>query len=174
MIGLGIALALAGALLAQTAFVRMAAPAGAPVDLVLVVVVLAALARGPLAGLWAGTGVGLLEDMLSGGVVGISGFARSSTGALVGTAGSRFVIGTAWQRFVVIVLASVFHAVCLLGVHALVGAAPAVTAAFVLRRAAADGLIGVAALVLARASSSAVKRSRRRRAPFASRRWSMS
>lgn len=174
MIGFGIALAVVGALLAQTAFMRMAASAGAPVDLVLVVVVLAALARGPLAGLWAGAGAGLLEDMLSGGVVGINGFARSSTGALVGTVGSRFVIGTVWQRFVVIVLASVFHAVCLLSVHALVGAAPAVTAAFVLRRAAADGMIGVAALVLASAASSAVKRSRRRRAPFAGRRWSTS
>ena len=174
MIGLGIALALAGALFLQTALVRLAAALGAPIDLVLVVVVLTALARGPLAGLWAGAGVGLLEDMLSGGVVGISGLARSSTGALAGMVGSWFVIGTTWQHFIVIVLASVFHIVCLLGVHALLGAAPAVTAAFVLSRAAVDGTIGVAALVLVRMAPDAVKRSRRRRTPFEGRRWSMS
>lgn len=174
MIGLGIALALAGALFLQTALVRLAAALGAPVDFVLVVVVLAALARGPLAGLWAGAGVGLLEDMLSGGVVGISGLARSSTGALAGMVGSWFVIGTTWQHFIVIVLASVFHTVCLLGVHALMGTAPAVTAAFILNRAAVAGTIGVAVLVLVRGAPDIVKRSRRRRAPFAGRRWSTS
>ncbi len=172
MTTIGIALALAAALLAQTAIVRMVASDGLPTDLVLIVVVLAALSRGRLAGLWTGTAGGLLQDMLSGGIIGISGLAKSITGVLVGIAGSRFIIETIWQHLVVIAAASTFHTVSVLGVYALVGAAPAATATFVLSRAAAEGVLGVSALTLARAVPVGVQHARRRRA--ARRHWAAS
>ncbi|MDE2906838.1 MAG: rod shape-determining protein MreD [Acidobacteriota bacterium] len=176
MTTIGIALALAAALLAQTAIVRMVASDGPPTDLVLIVVVLAALSRGRLAGLWTGTAGGLLQDMLSGGIIGISGLAKSVTGVLVGMAGSRFIIETIWQHLVVIAAASTFHTVSVLGVYALVGAAPAATATFVLSRAAAEGVLGISALTLARAVPVAVQRARQRlsRRRAARRPWAVS
>ncbi len=176
MTTIGIALALAAALLAQTAIVRMVASDGPPTDLVLIVVVLAALSRGRLAGLWTGTAGGLLQDMLSGGIIGISGLAKSITGVLVGMAGSRFIIETLWQHLVVIAAASTFHTVSVLGVYALVGAAPAATATFVLSRAAAEGVLGISALTLARVVPVAVQRGRQRlsRRRAARRHWAVS
>ena len=172
MTTIGIVLALAAALLAQTAIVRMVASEGLPTDLVLLVVIFAALSRGRLAGLWTGTAGGLLQDMLSGGIIGISGLAKSITGVLVGIAGSRFIIATIGQHLVVIVLASTFHTVSVLGVYALVGAVPAATATFVLSRAAAEGVLGISALTLTRAVPVAVQRLSRRRA--ARRPWAVS
>jgi rod shape-determining protein MreD len=160
----GIVLALTAALLVQTAVVRMVASEELPTDLVLIVVIFAALSRGRVAGLWTGTVGGLLQDMLSGGIIGISGLAKSITGVLVGMAGSRFIIDTVWQHLVMIVLASAFHTVSVLGVYALVGAAPAATATFVLSRAAAEGVLGITALALARTAPVAVQHLRRRRA----------
>ena len=171
MTPIGIALALAAALLVQTAIVRMVASEALPTDLVLLVVIFAALSRGRAAGLWTGTAGGLLQDMLSGGIIGISGLAKCITGVLVGMAGSRFIIETLWQHLVLIVLASAFHTVSVLGVFALVGAAPAATAAFVSSRAAAEGVVGIAALALARVVPAAVQRLRLRRAR---RRWVLS
>ena len=159
----GIAAALLAALLVQTAIVRMVASEGLPADLVLIVVIFAALSRGRIAGLWAGTAGGLLQDMLSGGLIGISGLAKSITGVLIGMAGSRFVIETIWQHLAVIVLASAFHTVSVLGGYALAGAAPAATATFVLSRAAADGALGIGALALARGMPVGVQRMRQRR-----------
>ena len=159
----GIALALAAALLAQTAIVRMVASEGLPTDLVLLVVIFAALSRGRVAGLWTGTAGGLLQDVLSGGIIGISGLAKSTTGVLIGMARAHFVIETVWQHLAVIMLASTFHTVSVLGVYALVGAAPAATAAFVLSRAAADGALGISVLALARGMPVGVQRMRRRR-----------
>ncbi len=175
MTAIGIALALAAALLAQTAIVRMVASEGLPTDLVLIVVIFAALSRGRLAGLCTGTAGGLLQDMLSGGLIGISGLAKSITGVLVGMAGSRFIIETIWQHLVLIVLASAFHTVSVLGVYALVGGAPAATATFVLIRAAAEGVLGITALALARAMPAAVQRLRQRlrRRQAARRPWVM-
>ncbi len=172
MTPIGIALALAAALLVQTAIVRLVASEGLPTDLVLLVVIFAALSRGRRTGLWTGTAGGLLQDMLSGGLIGISGLAKSITGVLVATAGSRFIIQTIWQHLVLIVLASGFHTVAVLGVHALVGTAPAATAAFVLSRALAEAALGITALAVARVVPAAVRRLRRRRT--AQRRWVLS
>lgn len=174
MTPIGIALALAAALLVQTAIVRMVASEDLPTDFVLLVVIFAALSRGPVAGLWTGTAGGLLQDTLSGGLIGISGLAKCVTGVLAGMAGSRFIIETIGQHLVLIVLASAFHAVSLLGVYAFVGAAPAATPVFVLSRAAAEGVLGVVALALARVVPAAVQRVRLRRRRIASRRWVLS
>ena len=77
----------------------MIASGQAPVDLVLVVVVYTALSRGPAAGVWTGTAAGLLQDVLSGGIVGVSGLAKCLTGAVVGLSGTRFFVGNSVSRF---------------------------------------------------------------------------
>ena len=71
-----IAFALFVALLVQTTLVGVVAQQ-TPVDLVLIVVVFAALAGGPVVGLWTGTFGGLVQDILSGGVIGASGLAKT-------------------------------------------------------------------------------------------------
>ena len=103
---------LALALLVQTTLVPLVAGGGAPVDLVLVVVVFAALNRGPVAGLWTGTVAGLLQDALSGGIIGVSGLTKTIIGVVVGVVGSRFLLGTVWHRLAVLVGASFVHAFC--------------------------------------------------------------
>ncbi len=80
-VGLGLALAL------QTTLASMVAGAGAPVDLVLVVVVAVAVASGPIAGLWTGTVGGLVQDALSGGVIGVAGSPRRSWDTSSGSSG---------------------------------------------------------------------------------------
>ena len=116
-----IVLALAVALLVQTVMIRVVADGTAPIDLVLVVVVFTALFRGRVVGLWTGTVSGILQDVLSGGIVVISGLTKSVTGFLVGIVGSELVVSTIWHRVVVLFAASVFHTLFFLGVHSLLG-----------------------------------------------------
>ena len=167
-----IGLSLAIALLAQTALVRVLAGGNAPVDLVLVVVVLAALSRGRVVGLWTGTVGGLLQDALSGGIIGVSGLAKTIIGVQVGIAGSQFIIGTVWHRLFILVAASVVHAFCFLGVYVLVGtASPVATFSSVLIQAAVNGVVGIAAAGLVRAMPGALHRARQSRTPLSRRDW---
>ena len=112
---------LALALLVQTTLVPIVAGGGAPVDLALIVVVFAALNRGPVAGLWTGTLAGLLQDALSGGIIGVSGLTKTMIGVLVGVVGSHFLLGTVWHRLAVLVGASLVHGFCYLGIYTLIG-----------------------------------------------------
>ena len=115
-----IALALGAALLAQTALLRIVAGVPAPVDLALIVVVYTALARGPVAAIWTGSVAGLLQDVLSGGIIGPSGLAKCLVGALVAQGSTRLVVAALWSRFIVYVAASLLHAGCFFGVYMLI------------------------------------------------------
>ena len=169
-----IMLALTAALVAQTALVRVLAGDQAPVDLVLVVVVFAALSRGPVVGLWTGTFAGLLQDVLSGGIIGVSGLAKSIAGVLVGITGSHFIIATVWHRLAVLVAATVLHTFCFLGVYVLVGTAtPPATVTYVLTQAVTNGVVGIAAAALVRGGPGALRRVRQGRSPLGRRHWIM-
>lgn len=169
-----IGLMLTIAVLAQTTFVRAIGGTGAPVDLVLVVVVFAALSRGPVVGLWTGTLGGLVQDALSGGIIGVSGLAKSVVGVLVGVAASQFIIGTVWHRLLILLVASVGHAFCFLGVYALVGsAAPFSTLSLVLLQAVVNAVVGVGAEVVVHLIPGARQRVRQGRTPFGRRHWLM-
>jgi len=87
------------------------------VDLVLVVVVYAALAGGPVAGLLVGTFAGLAQDTLSTGVVGVGGLAKTVVGFLAGVVGTQFIVAQAPPRFVVFFVASLLHAAIFMGLH---------------------------------------------------------
>lgn len=160
---------LAVALLVQTT------GGGAPIDLVLIVVVLAALQRGPIVGLWTGTFAGLLQDGLSGGIIGVSGLTKTITGFIAGVVGSRFILGTIWHRLAVLMAASFMHAFCYLGVYTLIGSeGPAVPISVVAVQATVNGVVGVVAPLVIGAAPGMTDRFRRGRNPLSRRRWIMS
>jgi len=114
-----VVLATAAAIAVQTTVDRWLA-AGA-VDLVLVVVVYHALASGRVTGLLAGTFAGLVQDVLSGGVLGMAGLSKTVVGYLAGIVGTQFIVAHSASRFVVFFLATVLNAVIFMGLYELLG-----------------------------------------------------
>ncbi len=90
------------------------------VDLVLVVVVYAALQFGPAVGLLTGALAGMAQDTLSGGIIGVGGLSKTIVGFLVGVIGSQFIVAHALPRFVVLLASAAIHAVCFLGLYAVI------------------------------------------------------
>jgi rod shape-determining protein MreD len=114
-----VVLATAVAIAIQTTVDRWLA-AGA-VDLVLVVVVYNALASGRVTGLLAGSFAGLVQDVLSGGVLGMAGLSKTVVGYLAGIVGTQFIVAHSASRFVVFFLATVLNAVIFMGLYELLG-----------------------------------------------------
>ena len=167
-----IALALGAALLAQTAFLRILGADAVPMDLALIVVVYTALARGPAAAIWTGAAAGLLQDVLSGALVGPSGLAKCLVGALVGLTNSRLVVNAVWSHFIVLATASLLHAACFAGVYALIDTgAPGASVPFFVGQAAVNGLVFVCGAGLVRAAPAAYRRLRSFSTPLVRRRW---
>lgn len=112
-------LATAAAIAVQTTVDRWLA-AGA-VDLVLVVVVYNALASERVTGLLTGSFAGLVQDVLSGGVLGMAGLSKTVVGYLAGIVGTQFIVTHSASRFVVFFLATVLNAVIFMGLYELLG-----------------------------------------------------
>jgi rod shape-determining protein MreD len=91
------------------------------VDLVLVVVVYTALTSGRIAGLLTGSFAGLVQDVLSGGVIGMAGLSKTIVGYLAGIVGTQFIVAHSASRFVVFLLATVLNAVVFMGLYELLG-----------------------------------------------------
>jgi len=162
------------AVLAQTTLIPLVVGGGTSVDLVLVVVVLAALNRGLVSGLWIGTVAGLLQDALSGGIMGVNGLTKTIIGVLVGFAGSRFMLGTVWHRLVILIGASFVHALCYLGIYALIEqGGPARSFDIVAIQMAVNALVGVGVPLVAGAVLAIFDWFRRGRNPLRRRRWMM-
>jgi len=118
---LGTLAALALAVVAQSVsggFEWRGAPA---VDLVLVVVVYVALSSGPVAGLFAGTLGGLVQDALSTGILGMGGLAKTVVGFLAGRFGTQFIVTATLPRVVTFAAATAAHAVLFMGAYSLLG-----------------------------------------------------
>ncbi len=159
-----VALALGVALALQTTLASMVGGASASVDLVLVVVVAVAVASGPIAGLWAGTVGGLLQDALSGGVIGVGGLAKTLVGYLVGQFGARFMVARLWHQASVFFFASLVHAGCVIGVYRLLSdEGPLRSYGAVLTEAAANAAAGVAVAVALQVGPGVFERRRLRR-----------
>jgi rod shape-determining protein MreD len=155
----GTALALA----LQTTAARFLAGGVVVVDLVLVVVIYAALAAGPVTGLLAGTFAGLVQDTLSSGsgVIGIGGLAKTVVGFITGIVGTQFIIAQVPSRFVAFFLATVVHAAIFIGVSVLLGLRDfGRPYAAVFEQALGNALVGVAAFQLAEFLPGAVERRR--------------
>ena len=159
----GLAIATVVALVAQTTLARFVSGTFV-VDLVLVVVVYAALLAGPVTGLLTGTFAGLLQDALSIGVIGIGGLAKTIVGFLAGVIGTQFIVSQAPSRFVVFFAATVLHAVIFMGLYQLLGlrdfGAPY---GKVLEQAFANAVVGTVAFQAAELLPGAVERRRMNR-----------
>lgn len=158
-----IAFALAAALTVQTTLVQMVAGTGAPVDLVLMVVIVVAIADGPRAGLWTGTVGGLLQDALSGGVIGMGGLAKSLVGYLGGQFAAQFMVTRLWHTAMVFVGGSVLHAALFIGGYSLLfDDRVLVTGRELLAQAAANTVVGLMVAVGLQAIPDEVERQRLR------------
>lgn len=105
------AVALAGAVLVETALSYLVASPGRYLDPFLLVVVYCALVRGETHGMLAGAAAGWVQDVAFGGpVLGLSALAKLLVGFATGLAGGRFLIATAAARALVVLLAAVADA----------------------------------------------------------------
>ncbi len=89
-------------------------------DLVLVGVVYAALQQGAVAGMLAGTIGGLLQDSLSGGILGVGGLSKTLTGFATGAVGTRFVVSKPYARAIIVAVASVVNRGMTIGLDAMI------------------------------------------------------
>ena len=116
----GVFLAIILALAVQTTVAPFLLTGKGHIDLVLVVVIYAALQFGPATGLLTGALAGMAEDALSGGVIGVGGLAKTIVGFLAGAIGSQFNVENAVPRFVVLLMGTAVHAVIVLGLYAVI------------------------------------------------------
>jgi rod shape-determining protein MreD len=157
----GVVVATALAIALQSTLAQFVIRGTVAVDLVLVVVVYAALVAGPVTGLLGGTFAGLVQDTLSTGVIGIGGMAKTVVGFLAGIIGTQFIVAQSLPRFVVFFGATILHAVISIGLYELLNLAEFGTPyAAVAGQATANALIGVVAFNLADLLPGAVERRR--------------
>lgn len=90
-------------------------------DLPLIVVIYYAIAKGPTGALMAGTGAGLLQDALSGTLMGAGALSRASVGYLVGVLGLRFALAPFMSRILVLAAATVLCRFIEVGILAVMG-----------------------------------------------------
>ena len=103
--------ALAGAVLVETALSHLVSSPGRYLDPFLLVVVYCALRFGETHGMLAGAAAGWLQDVMFGGrVLGLSALAKLLVGFTVGLAAGRFLIATTAARALVVLLAAVADA----------------------------------------------------------------
>jgi len=106
------ALAIAGAVLVETALGYLVASPGRYLDPFLLVVVYCALVGGETHGMLAGMAAGWAQDALFGGpVLGLSALSKLLVGFSVGAGTGRFLISGAGARGLVVLLATVADAV---------------------------------------------------------------
>jgi rod shape-determining protein MreD len=149
------------ALALQTTLTRFIVRGTVAVDLVLVVVVYAALTTGPVTGLLTGTFAGLVQDALSSGVIGIGGLAKTVVGFLAGIIGTQFIVAQPLPRFVVFFAATALHAVLFIGLYELLDLRTFGTPyGAVLGQALGNAIVGVVAFQVAELLPGAMERRR--------------
>ncbi len=159
-----VGLALALALVLQTTVVPGLAGAGVPVDLVLVAVVLVAISSGSVGGLWVGTVGGLLQDALSGGVIGVGGLAKTLVGYAVGAFAVQFNVSRSWHQALVVLFASLVHAGCFVGLYSLLSDDGTITSyGGGVTQAVANAVVGGGVAMVLGAAPAALTRRRLRR-----------
>jgi len=158
----GILLAIALALAAQTTIARYITSGTVTVDLVLVVVVYVALTSGSVAGLLTGTVAGLIQDsLLSTGLIGIGGLAKSIVGFVSGIVGTQFIVSQPLPRFLVFFVATIAHQAITIGLSVVLGQQSFGTPyAAVAGEALVNSVVGVAAFQLSELLPGAVERRR--------------
>ena len=155
----GIVLATAVALAVQTTLARFVIRGTEAVNLVLVVVVYAALSGGSVTGLLTGTFAGLVQDALSTGVIGVGGLAKSIVGFLSGIIGTQFIVTQSLPRFVVFFAATIVHQLIFIGLSVAIGQREfGVPYGAVVGQAVGNAVVGVVAFQLSELLPGAVER----------------
>jgi rod shape-determining protein MreD len=168
----GVFLALAAALALQTTLAGLTVGGVRAVNLVLVVVVFAALAFGPVTGLLSGVAGGLIQDALAGGVIGLGSLAKTVVGFVVGVLGAQFIVSQPIPRFVMFAGATLLHELCYQGLSALVELrGMRFGLAVVLTQAVVNAILGVLAFALVERGPGLVQRRYARRSTVSSRRY---
>ena len=108
------------AVLLQTGLARFTVGGHWVFDLVLVAVVFAGLQWGPTAGVLAGSAGGIAEDLLSGGVMGVSGLAMTLMGFAAGAIGTQFVLTRPGGRTLVLIVASLGNRLITLALYGVI------------------------------------------------------
>jgi rod shape-determining protein MreD len=164
--------AIAVALLLQTALSGLMVGRPIAVNLVLVAVVYLALAYGAVTGMLAGTIGGLAQDALAGGIVGIGGLTKTIVGFAVGVLGAQFNLSTTVPRLVMFVAATFVHEMMFTGLHALVGGRPfTLVYSAALIQALVNGLVGVTVFLLVERGPDAMQRRRSNRGAYGRKRF---
>jgi rod shape-determining protein MreD len=167
----GVLAALAVALVLQTTIAGMTMTGGSLVNVVLIAVVYVALAFGPVTGMLAGTFGGIVQDALSGGVVGIGGLSKTIVGFFVGVLGAQFIVSQPLPRLVMFVGATLVHELCYQALYALVESrAFTFQYSAVLTQAAINGVVGVLAFQIVEGAPGRLQRRHARRTASVSRR----
>lgn len=163
-------LALAGALALQSTLAGLTIQGATAVNLVLVAVIYIALAFGPVAGLFAGTAGGLVQDALAGAIVGIGGFSKTLVAFVVGVLGAQFIVAHTLPRLVMFVAGTFIHELCYQAMYALVEArAFRIHWSQTLIQAALNGVLGILAFTVAEAGPGLLQRRRARGATLSRR-----
>jgi rod shape-determining protein MreD len=161
MKGFWVVAAIVVALVLQTSAAGFMVGSTMPVDLILVVVVFAALSAGRVAGLLGGTLAGLAQDALSGGILGIGGLAKSVAGFVTGVVGTQFIVAQTLPRFIVFFGATVLHALVFMGLYVVLDLRHFGTPyAAVAGQAAGNAVVGVVAFQLVELLPGAMERRR--------------
>jgi len=157
----GLLMAIALALALQTTLTRFLVGGTAALDLVLVVVVYVALTSGPVTGMFAGSLAGIIQDVLSSGVIGIGGLAKSMVGFMAGAIGQQFIVTAALPRLVMFLAATAAHAAVFMGLYVLLGlrSFPAPWAA-ILSQALGNAAVGMIGFTIIESFPGAVERRR--------------
>jgi rod shape-determining protein MreD len=142
-------------------------------DLVLVGVVYAALQQGAVAGMLAGTLGGLLQDTLSGGILGVGGLTKTVTGYVTGGLGTQFVVSKPYAKAVIVAAATVVNRVMNIGLDGLIHQAwPVVSWFAILGEVGANTVFGFVVFAAAAALPDAMSRGRfSRRSTLSRRQW---
>ncbi len=142
-------------------------------DLVVVGVVFAALQQGAVAGMLAGTIGGLLQDSLSGGILGVAGLTKTITGYVTGGLGTRFVVVKPYARAVIVAGATLVNRAMTIGLDGILHQGwPAVSSVAILGETAANAVAGLAVFWAAAALPGVLARGRfRRRSSWSRRQW---
>jgi rod shape-determining protein MreD len=169
----GVLLAVIVGLAVQVALARFTAGGRFVFDFVLVGVVFAALQWGPVAGILAGTIGGLLQDILSGGIVGVGGLAKTLTGFASGVVGTQFMLVSPYARMIVVLGATVLNRGVALGLAALIEQRwPGVSWTAMLAEAGINSIAGLLAFQAANGFPGLLNRQRAsRRSSLSRRQW---
>ncbi|HUR19614.1 MAG TPA: rod shape-determining protein MreD [Vicinamibacterales bacterium] len=161
------------ALTLQMALARYAVAGRWVFDLVVVGVIYAALYWGPTAGMWTGTLGGLMQDSLSGDVVGLGGFAKTVVGFGAGVLGAQFIVGRPFARSGAVAVATVVHRLIVVGLLGIVDRDwPGFSWTAMLMETGLNTVAGLLAFQLTEVLPGAVHQTReRRRSSLSRRRW---